>query len=124
MSREVRLRIGLVVEIRRSNQKIHKVRTGLDAVECKPPVKLGIGMDIDLVNVRLEANLDRMLSDHPGEIIARGIGIVRLREICNGGSHDKAERAEIDIFDAFNSRGKRINATRVERTTRALLGFI
>jgi len=45
-----------------------------------------------------------MLSDHSGEAVARGIGVVRLRKIGDGSPHDKAERTEIDIFDSLDRR--------------------
>src|ERR1019366_8046513 len=47
MSRIECLRIGLVVEIWRSDQKIHEVRTGLAAIECKTPVKFGVRTDVN-----------------------------------------------------------------------------
>src|SRR6202040_1764137 len=122
MPREVCLRIGLVIEVRSSDQKIHKVRTCLATVKCKPTVKFRIGMNIDLVNVRLEADLYRVLSDHPTKVIAPGIGIVRLRKICNGSSHNKAKRAEIDIFNAFDGRSQWENALAGRRSRRRATG--
>ena len=86
----------------RAEQEISVRVAGLCSVDVEGAVESGVGMLIDLVDMELSAELQRVRAKYTGESIAQVISVVDLRQIGDRNTHDEGGKG--DVFHAFKLR--------------------
>jgi hypothetical protein len=83
---------------------------GLGAVDVEGAVEGGVGMLVDLIDVKLRADLERVRANGAGEAIAQVEGVVDLGDVGDGNAHD--EGGEGDVLHALKLRRLHVDAVR------------
>ncbi len=85
-----------------SDQEVGVGIAGLGAVDVEGAVEGRVGVLVDLVDVKLAAELECVCADGSGEAIAEVERVVDLGFVSDGYAHD--EGGEGDVLDAFELR--------------------
>src|ERR1700749_475347 len=75
-------------------------------------------MVVDLVSVKLAAELERMRAQSPRNSVTQEISVVYLRQVCDGYTHHESWKR--DVFHAFKLRRLDENARRPRAGCEAL----
>ena len=112
--------VTLLVSTGDAKQKISKVGACLRALEDERTVVDRIGFDIDLIEMEAAAELEGMVANHAGEIVAPLKGIVDLP--LSGDIDTDGEVVEGNVLNTFNARVEGNNAEGVRTLHKALRG--
>ena len=95
---------GLVEQIGRAQQIVGKVVAGLASVNCKPAVgRVGVAL-VDLNVADVATKLQRVLSNHLGEIVGDLVGVVVLTGGAVGQAEVAAQLARRNRRNTFDMR--------------------
>ena len=92
--------LALVVLAGHADQKVGKVDAGFLSGENEASIELSDGVGIDLVDMELSPELDRVVAQHLGEGVGDLIGIVGLDELVGCGAGREA--VEVQVLDALS----------------------
>jgi hypothetical protein len=118
VARVIRVELALVVLAGRADEEVGEVDTGLGSREDKAAVELRNGMGIDLVGMKLRAELEGVIAEHLGECVGDLVGVVGLDELIGRGAGGVA--VEVEVLDTLPVGVKRDDAGGAIRIGEAL----